>query len=121
MSGFTCRLVSVTRDEKGLQYETEYLYTGRDKNIVPTYAALSEYSEGPVDYWAGKEHIVNPEAPRTIMNGENGTLVYFNGDETNPVMEAGEEVTVYLQNMMFTYGQSYHTEGAEPLATVQIP
>ncbi|MBR4961972.1 MAG: hypothetical protein IKY52_13840 [Clostridia bacterium] len=121
MGGFTCRLVSVTRDEKGLQYETEYLYNGRDTHVTPTYAMLEEYSEGPIDYWAGTEHIVDPEAPRNIMTGENGALVYFTGEETDRIMQSGEEVTVYLQNMMFTYGQSYHTEEAEPLASVQLP
>ncbi|MBE6615733.1 MAG: hypothetical protein E7631_10575 [Ruminococcaceae bacterium] len=118
IGGFTCRLVSVARDEKGLQYETEYRYNGRDAHVNPTYIELNEYSVGPIDYWNGQMHIVNAEAPRNIMNGENSTLVYFTGEETDHVMEVGEEVTVYLQNMMFTYGESYHTEGAKPLAEV---
>jgi len=118
MGGFTCRLLSVTRDEKGLHYETEYRYNGRDAHVNPTYIELNEYSVGPIDYWNGQMHIVNAEAPRNVIPGENGALTYFTGEETDHVMEPGEEITVWVQNMMFTYGESYHTEGAKPLAEV---
>ena len=107
-------------DETGLQYETEYLYNGRDANVTPTYITLNEYSEGPYDYWAGTEHIVNDQAPRSILRDREGNLTYFTGEETDHVMQAGEAVTVYVQHMMFTYGQSYHTEGAEPLCSVAL-
>ncbi len=118
LGGFTCRLLSVTRDESGLQYETEYLYNGKDRNVTPTWISLTQRSIGPIDYLAGTEHIVNAEAPRTICCEKDGSLTYFTGEVTDHVMQPGEEVTVSVQNMMFSYGQSYHTEDAMPLATV---
>ncbi len=116
MGGFTCRLVSVSRDKTGLRYETEYLYTGKDNHVTPTYAEVRGVSIGMVDYVNGTMHIQNPEAWRWIMAEEDGTLTCFSGEE-DTVLSPGDPVTVYLQHMAFRYGQSCYTEGSEPVAS----
>ena len=116
MGGFTCRLVSVSRDKTGLRYETEYLYTGKDNHVTPAYAEVRGVSIGMVDYVNGTMHIQNPEAWRWIMAEEDGTLTCFSGEE-DTVLSPGDPVTVYLQHMAFRYGQSCYTEGSEPVAS----
>ncbi|MBQ4605862.1 MAG: hypothetical protein IJB15_04095 [Clostridia bacterium] len=116
MGGFTCRLVSVSRDKTGLRYETEYLYTGKDNHVTPAYAEVRGVSIGMVDYVNGTMHIQNPEAWRWIAAEEDGTLTCFSGEE-DPVLSPGDPVTVYLQHMAFRYGQSCYTEGSEPVAS----
>ena len=115
VGGFACRLVSVSRDKTGLRYETEYLYTGKDSHVTPTYAEVRGVSIGEVDYINGTMHIQDPDAWRWIMAEEDGTLTCFSGEE-GTVLSPGDPVTVYLQHIAFRYGQSYYMEGSEPVA-----